>query len=66
MKKIVAIVSVILFVLTSCESGDIIGGRYYGTFHNLMNDEREAGSISFTYCSDTMKQHRARSVTCES
>lgn len=49
MKKIVAIVSVILFVLTSCESGDIIGGRYYGTFHNMSNGQREMGSLSFKY-----------------
>lgn len=49
MKKIVAIVSVILFVLTSCESGDIIGGRYYGTFHNMSNNQREMGSLSFKY-----------------
>jgi hypothetical protein len=49
MKKIVAIVTVILFVLTSCESGDIIGGRYYGTFHNMSNNKREMGSVSFKY-----------------
>ena len=49
MKKIVAIVTVILFVLTSCESGDIIGGRYYGTFLNMTNNMREAGSVSFKY-----------------
>lgn len=49
MKKILAIVSVILLVFTSCESGDIIGGRYYGTFNNMTNNMREMGSLSFKY-----------------
>lgn len=49
MKKILAIVSVILFVFTSCDSGDIIGGRYYGTFNNMSNNKREMGSLSFKY-----------------
>lgn len=49
MKKIFFIIAVLTLVFTSCDNGNINGGRYYGTFHNLMNDEREAGSISFTY-----------------
>lgn len=49
MKKIVAIVTVILIILTSCESGDIFGGRYYGTFHNMSNNKREMGSLSFKH-----------------
>ena len=49
MKKILSIIAVLMLVLTSCDNGNINGGRYYGTFHNLMNDQREAGSISFTY-----------------
>ena len=49
MKKILAIVSVILLVLTSCQSGDILGGRYYGTFNNMTNNMREMGSLSFKY-----------------
>lgn len=49
MKKIFIIIAVLTFVFTSCDNGNINGGRYYGTFHNLTNDEREAGSISYTY-----------------
>ena len=49
MKKILSIIAVLMLILTSCDNGNINGGRYYGTFHNLMNDQREAGSISFTY-----------------
>jgi hypothetical protein len=52
MKKILSIIAVLMLVLTSCDNGNINGGRYYGTFHNLMNDQREAGSISFTYANE--------------
>lgn len=49
MKKIFIIIAVLTLAFTSCDNGNINGGRYYGTFHNLMNNEREAGAISFTY-----------------
>lgn len=38
-----------LFVFASCDHGNIIGGRYFGTFHNQTNGLREAGSLSFKY-----------------
>ena len=44
-----SIIAALLLLLTSCDNGNINGGRYYGTFHNLLNDKREAGAISFTY-----------------
>ncbi len=49
MKKIFAFVTVILVMFASCESGDVIGGRYYGTFNNLANNQKEMGSLSFKY-----------------
>lgn len=49
MKKIFAIFTVILFMFASCENGDVIGGRYYGTYKNLSNNKLEAGSLSFKY-----------------
>ena len=49
MKKTLSIIAALLLLLTSCKNGNINGGRYYGTFHNLLNDQREAGAISFTY-----------------
>lgn len=49
MKKIFVIIALLTLVFTSCDSGDVIGGRYYGTFHNNSNNLREAGSLSFTY-----------------
>lgn len=49
MKKILAIATVILLMFVSCENGDIIGGRYYGTYKNLTNNKLEAGSLSFKY-----------------
>lgn len=49
MKKIFAIVTAILFVLTSCESGDFIGGRYFGTFKNESNQKIESGNLSFEW-----------------
>jgi hypothetical protein len=49
MKKIFVIIAVLALAFTSCESGDIIGGRYYGTFQNQLNGQLEAGSLSFKY-----------------
>lgn len=49
MKKTVFFLTVLVLALTSCDSGDIVGGRYHGTFHNNSNNLREAGSLSFTY-----------------
>ncbi len=49
MKKIFFIIATLTLVLTACKSGDIIGGRYYGTFHNTSNNLREAGNMSFKY-----------------
>lgn len=49
MKKIVAIIAVLILFLTSCDSGIIIGGRYFGTFNNLNNGKLEAGDLSFKY-----------------
>ena len=40
MKKIFVIIALLTLVFTSCDSGDIIGGRYYGTFHNNSNNLR--------------------------
>lgn len=49
MKKVISIIVIALFVFASCDSGNIIGGRYFGTFHNQTNNLREAGSLSFKY-----------------
>lgn len=50
MKKIIPILAIFVSVLLfSCDSGNIIGGRYYGTFHNTTNNMREAGSLSFKH-----------------
>ena len=49
MKKTLSIISVLLLLFTACDNGNINGGRYYGTFNNLMNGQLEAGSISYTY-----------------
>lgn len=49
MKKILAIVTVILFMFASCDNGDMIGGRYYGSYHNLSNNKIETGGLSFKY-----------------
>lgn len=49
MKKTLSIIAVLLLLLTSCDNGNINGGRYYGTFQNLTNGQLEAGSIGFTY-----------------
>ena len=48
MKKLAFILAAFALLFPSCDSGNIIGGRYYGTFHNITNDMREAGSLSFT------------------
>ena len=49
MKKMLAIATVLIFMFVSCENGDIIGGRYYGTYKNLLNNKLETGSVSFKY-----------------
>lgn len=49
MKKIIPFIALILLFLTSCDSGNVIGGCYFGTFHNTTNNMREAGSLSFKY-----------------
>jgi len=49
MKRILAIVTVILFVFAGCESGNIVGGRYFGTFHNTINGMREYGDMSLKF-----------------
>ena len=49
MKKIFVIIATLALVFMSCDSGDIIGGRYFGTFHNTNNNMLEAGGLSFTY-----------------
>lgn len=49
MKKIFVIIAILALAFTSCDSGDIIGGRYYGTFQNQLNGQIEAGSLSFKY-----------------
>lgn len=52
MKKIFVIIAVLALAFTSCTSGDIIGGRYYGTFKNQLNGQLEAGSLSFKYVNE--------------
>lgn len=49
MKRILAIVTVILFVFAGCDSGNIVGGRYFGTYHNTTNNMREYGSMSLQF-----------------
>ena len=49
MKKIIPVIAILLLVLFACDSGNIIGGRYFGTFQNLQNNKREAGDLSFKY-----------------
>jgi len=49
MKRILAIVTVILMVFAGCESGNIVGGRYFGTFHNTTNGMREYGDMSLKF-----------------
>ncbi|MBO7647827.1 MAG: hypothetical protein J6S48_00550 [Bacteroidales bacterium] len=52
MKKIFVIIAILAFAFTSCDNGNINGGRYYGTFHNQTNGLREAGSLSFKYVNE--------------
>lgn len=49
MKKILSIIAVLIFVFAACDSGDIKGGRYFGTFQNTKNNKYETGSLSFKY-----------------
>ena len=49
MKKLFVIIAVMVLAFTSCDHGNINGGRYFGTFHNQLNGLREAGSLSFKY-----------------
>lgn len=49
MKKLTFIIAVLIFVFTSCDSGDFVGGRYFGTFRNKTNNEFEAGNLSFRH-----------------
>lgn len=49
MKRIFVIIAVFALVFTSCDSGNIIGGRYYGTFHNTTNGMRKYGNLSFQF-----------------
>ena len=52
MKKLFVIIAVLALALTSCDNGNINGGRYFGTFHNQQNGLREAGSLSFKYVNE--------------
>lgn len=49
MKRVLAIVAVILFVFAGCDSGNIVGGRYFGTYHNTFNNMREYGDMSLKF-----------------
>ncbi len=49
MKKIFVFIATLALVFMSCDSGDIIGGCYHGTFQNKSNGKLETGSLSFTY-----------------
>ena len=49
MKKILSIIAVLTFIFAGCDSGNIVGGHYYGTFQNTANGLREAGSLNFKY-----------------
>jgi len=49
MKKIVVVIAFFALLMTSCDSGSIIGGRYFGNFHNLSNNKIEQGDLSFKY-----------------
>ena len=52
MKKLFVIIAVLALALTSCDHGNINGGRYFGTFQNQLNGLREAGSLSFKYVNE--------------
>lgn len=49
MKKLLSVIAILMFVFSACDSGNFIGGRYFGTFHNANNGFREVGNLSFTY-----------------
>lgn len=49
MKKFLSIIAVLMLIFASCDNGNIIGGRYFGTFHNTTNDIREEGSLNFKH-----------------
>ena len=49
MKKFLSIIVVLIVIFASCDSGNFVGGRYFGTFQNMNNNEREAGDLSFNY-----------------
>ena len=49
MKKFLSIIAVLVLIFASCNSGDFVGGRYFGTFQNKNNNEREAGDLSFRF-----------------
>ena len=52
MKKFIPFIAVLLFAFASCSSGDINGGRYYGTFKNLTNNQYDSGSVSFQFVNE--------------
>ena len=52
MKKIFVIIAVLALAFTSCDNGNINGGRYYGTYHNQVNGLLEEGSLSFKYVNE--------------
>ena len=52
MKKLFVIIAVMVLAFTSCDHGNINGGRYFGTFQNQLNGLREAGSLSFKYVNE--------------
>ncbi|MBO7628571.1 MAG: hypothetical protein J6S87_01310 [Bacteroidales bacterium] len=57
MKKLYPIIAVLVFVFAACDSGDVKGGRYFGTFKNTTNNKYESGSLSF-------KHEKINDTTC--
>lgn len=49
MKKLLFIIAVLALVFAACDSGDMKGGRYFGTFQNTINKKYESGDLSFKY-----------------
>lgn len=49
MKKLLFYAAMALFLFSSCESGDIVGGRYFGTFKNTSNNMMADGSLGLQY-----------------
>lgn len=49
MKKLLFTLAVLAFVFSACDSGDMKGGRYFGTFQNIANKKYESGSLSLKY-----------------